>query len=289
MKAVSFRFRSGVSSPGYYDFADSCALTLVGSPIDSPVAWQYNPAMMDREELEAQRLPRGSDALWPLGWRLAAIALLVIVLAAPLLIWREPIGALFAQRELVIARIRAAGAWGPLVLMGLAVAQTIAAPIPGQVVNFAAGRLYGFTLGIFYSWLAAMVGSTAAMGLARVAGRPLVERLLGSGLLARLDALATGKGLPFFFLVFLIPGLPDDAVCFLAGLTRLPLPALILAAAIGRMPGLAAAVWAGAHAGGWDWRGWVLAGLAALGAAGLAWRYGRGAQERLLRWIARNT
>ena len=207
--------------------------------------------------------------------RVTVILLAAAVLLAPLVIWREPLAAVFAQRERVVAAIRGAGGWGPVVLIALYVAQVIAAPIPGQAVNFVAGYLYGFWLGSLYSWLGMVIGSTAAMGLARVAGRPLVARLVNPATLARLDRLAVGRGLGFFFLVFLIPGLPDDAVCFLAGLTPLPLPALIAAAAVGRVPGIAAAVWAGAYAERLPWQGWLIGGGIALAVAIWLWRYGR--------------
>ena len=119
------------------------------------------------------------------------------------------------------------------------------------------------------------------MGLARWAGRPLVLRLVNARLLERLDRLAAGRGLWFFLVVFLLPGLPDDAACFLAGLTPLPLPALIAAAAVGRIPGIAGAVWAGAHAGKLPWQGWVILGGLALAAAVVAWRYGERMQGAL--------
>ncbi|MCX6028671.1 MAG: VTT domain-containing protein [Chloroflexi bacterium] len=220
----------------------------------------------------------------PTWLRVVVILLVAAGLTAPLVIWWEPIAAVFAQRERVVAAIRGAGAWGPALLIALYVAQVIAAPIPGQVVNFVAGYLYGFGLGSLYSWLGMVIGSAAAMALARLAGRPLVVRLVNPTRLDRLDRLAAGRGLGFFFLVFLIPGLPDDAVCFLAGLTPLPLPALIAAAAVGRIPGIVAAVWAGAYAGRLPWQGWLIGGGISLVAAVLLWRYGHRVQAALMEY-----
>ncbi len=220
-------------------------------------------------------------AFWPLWLRLIVAVLIVGILAAPLLLWRREITDLFVERDRVIAALRSAGAWGPAVLIGLHVAQVIAAPIPGQAINFVSGYLFGFWAGLGYSWVGAMLGSAAAMALARLAGRPLVVRLVDPMLLERLDRLAAGRGLGFFFLLFLIPGLPDDIACFAAGLTRLPLSALLVAAAIGRIPGIMAAVWAGASAGQIGWQSWAaLAGLSLLAAA-LVWRYG----ERFQAWL----
>jgi uncharacterized membrane protein YdjX (TVP38/TMEM64 family) len=221
------------------------------------------------------------DAAWPLGLRLALAAAVIAALIAPLIVWRDAIAALFVERTTVIALLRGAGAWGPVALIALYVAQVIAAPIPGQAVNFVAGALYGFWPGLGYSWLGAVLGSALAMGLARLAGRPLVARLVGPALLDRLDRLAAGRGLGFFFVVFLVPGLPDDVGCFLAGLTRLPLPALIAAAALGRIPGIAAAVWAGASARQMGWPGWLGLAVLSLAAAWLAWRHG----ARIQAWL----
>lgn len=223
-----------------------------------------------------------SPRLWPVWLRVLVILLTIALLAAPLVIWDEPVKSAFVHREQVIARVRAAGVWGPIALMGLAAAQVILAPIPGQVINFVAGYLFGFWPGLLSSWLGLVIGSTGAMALARAAGRPLVTRLVSPARLARLDRWMVGRGLRFFFIVFLIPGLPDDTVCLLAGLTPLPLRALIAAAAIGRLPGIIGTVWAGAYARELPWQGWVaLAGLIGIMLV-LTWRYGERVQDAVL-------
>ncbi|OQA41184.1 MAG: TVP38/TMEM64 family inner membrane protein YdjZ [Chloroflexi bacterium ADurb.Bin325] len=214
-------------------------------------------------------------------------ALLLLALAAallaPLLLWRDDIQRIFAERGQVIARIQSAGAWGPAVLIALSIAQTVVAPIPGQMVNFAAGYIYGLAGGFAYSWLGLILGTASAMGLARWAGRPLVARLIGRELLGRLDRLAQQRSLGFFFLFFLIPGLPDDLLCFAIGLTRLPLRILLPMAALARIPGLLAAVWLGARAESLPWQVWAASGVLGLAAAFLIWRYGERVQEALMR------
>ncbi len=89
-----------------------------------------------------------------------------------------------------------------------------------------------------------------------------------------MDRLATGKGLGFFFLFFLIPGLPDDVLCFVAGLTTLPLRVLLPMAAVARFPGLAAAVWLGASAEQIPWPVWIVLSVLGLVVLVLFWRYG---------------
>jgi uncharacterized membrane protein YdjX (TVP38/TMEM64 family) len=226
---------------------------------------------------------------WPIWLRVVVVVLVAVALSAPLLIWREPIGQAFANREQVAAEIRGAGAWGPLVVIALVIAQTIVAPIPGQVVGFAAGYIYGFGVGLALCWAGQMAGAAAAMALARGLGRPLVRRLIGATALERVDRLAGRGGLRFFFLVFLIPGLPDDLASFAAGLTQLPLRLLLLAAAIGRTPGIAGSVWVGATAERLPWQGWLALALTGAAAAALLWRYGGRIEAALMGGAGRKT
>jgi uncharacterized membrane protein YdjX (TVP38/TMEM64 family) len=223
------------------------------------------------------------------NWARYLIALLVLAaLIFPLILWRDPIRAVFMEPQRLTEAVRSAGPWAPLAFIGLYVAQTIAAPIPGQALNFAAGYLFGLVPGILYSWLGLTLGTTAALLLARYLGRPLVQRLVAPAALEKMDHLAEDRGLVFFFLVFLIPGLPDDIACFAAGLTSLPLLALIAASAIGRLPSLVASVWLGVHAQHLPWQGWlILAGLT-VALVMVAWRYGERLQDMILHRLVRH-
>jgi uncharacterized membrane protein YdjX (TVP38/TMEM64 family) len=222
-------------------------------------------------------------------WGWLVVGLTVLIVAAGLVIWRAPLLELLANRDRLLSAIRDAGPTGPLLLIGLVVLQVVIAPFPGQVVNFAAGYLYGFWLGSLYSWLGLVLGSALAMSIARIAGRPLVSRILNAATMDRLDRIAEGKGLRFFFLVFLLPFMPDDLACFLAGLTRLPLAALIAVAALGRIPGILTAVWVGAEAGTFSPEGWLVAGVLVAAGVLLTWRYGERLQEALLRYVSRRS
>ena len=53
---------------------------------------------------------------------------------------------------------------------------------------------------------------------------------------------------PCFFLIYLIPGLPDDIVCFVVGLSQLDLRQMIVLAKLGRLPGVSISCRVGAHA-----------------------------------------
>jgi uncharacterized membrane protein YdjX (TVP38/TMEM64 family) len=226
--------------------------------------------------------PKSQSKAWPLWLKIVVVFGVAAALLIPLIIWRNDLLRVFADREQVAAEIRAAGAWGPVVIIGLSVAQTVVAPIPGQMTNFVAGYIYGPWLGLLYSWAGLVLGAAIAMLLARYAGRPVIERLVSPSLLDRVDGLAAGKGLGFFFLFFLIPGLPDDLLCFVIGLTTLPLRIMLPMAAIARLPGLIGAVWLGASAEKISPVVWVVLAIAGLAILLLFWRYGDRLQDFLM-------
>jgi uncharacterized membrane protein YdjX (TVP38/TMEM64 family) len=229
--------------------------------------------------------PDGPRRPWPVWLRVLVVLGVVAALIIPFYVWRAELLRAFADRDQVAAAIRDAGAWGPGVIIGLSIAQTVIAPIPGQIVNFVAGYVYGTWLGLLYSWIGMICGTAIAMLLGRYAGRPLIERLVSADLLERFDKLAAGKGLGFFLLILLIPGLPHDMICFVIGFTTLPLRIMLPAAALVRLPGLIGAVWLGASAERLSPAVWIVVGVLGLAAVLLFWRYGDRAQDFLLRKV----
>lgn len=159
----------------------------------------------------------------------------------------------------------------------------------GQFVGMANGYLYGLWLGTFYSMAGLVLGTTLAMALGRWFGRPLVERLVDAEKLARWDRIANRQGPPFFFLVFLFPFLPDDVVCFLIGLSPLPIPRMVVLATLGRLPGVFVSCWVGAHAAELPWWAWLPLGGGAAALAWLFWRYQARLEALVLRVIRRLT
>ncbi|MEW5735056.1 MAG: VTT domain-containing protein [Thermodesulfobacteriota bacterium] len=144
--------------------------------------------------------------------------------------------------------VQSAGPWGPVAFFGLQAAQVLVSPIPGQVTGFLAGLAFGFWKGLALSMAGLGAGSLLAMALGRFFGRVVVRAFVPARIMARYDTMIEQGGLGSFFLVFLLPLFPDDALCFLAGLSRLPLPGLFGVCIIGRLPGTAMLALAGADA-----------------------------------------
>jgi uncharacterized membrane protein YdjX (TVP38/TMEM64 family) len=132
--------------------------------------------------------------------------------------------------------IRGYGILAPLVLVVLQAMQVVVAPIPGQVLAVVAGYLFGAWWGTLYNMIGITIGSAIAFWLSRRYGREYVEGIVDESALDRFDAFSDDYGRSALFLVFLVPGLPDDVICFAGGLTDIPLWQLVVIAVIGRAP-----------------------------------------------------
>jgi uncharacterized membrane protein YdjX (TVP38/TMEM64 family) len=130
------------------------------------------------------------------------------------------------------------GPLAPFVFILLQALQVVLAPIPMQVVGLAGGYMFGSVLGTLYSMIGLTIGTASAVWLARVFGRKLVEKFVDAKTLYKFDHLVERSGLMVFFLIFLLPALPDDAICFIAGLSTLRIGSIVFVAVLGRLPGL---------------------------------------------------
>ena len=125
----------------------------------------------------------------------------------------------------------------PIVLIIFIALQVLFAPIPGQAAGLTSGFLYGPILGTIYSIMGLMIGSYLTFFLSRKFGRPFVEKFVHANTLKKFDHFSKENGLIALFLIYLLPALPDDAICYIAGLTKIRIRVLMIISTIGRLPG----------------------------------------------------
>ncbi len=129
---------------------------------------------------------------------------------------------------------------GPVSFLGFIFLQTlqvVAAPIPGEVTGFIGGYVYGPVLGILLSTTGLTLGSWGAFTLSRIFGRPFVERFVRKETLDKYDYLLHHKGAFLVFLLFLIPGMPKDLLCYILGLGHLSTKEFLVISTVGRFLG----------------------------------------------------
>ena len=139
----------------------------------------------------------------------------------------------------VVERVREAGVGGFFVLEGLQFLQIVVAFIPGEVVQIAAGMIYGPWLGALAVLLGCVVTSALIFLLVHKLGAPFVQDMVPMAFLEKFRAFeASGKLDVVVFVLFLIPGLPKDTFTYLVPLTDMPLGRFLLLANVGRIPGI---------------------------------------------------
>ena len=152
------------------------------------------------------------------------------------IIFNGPLTRFLSNRDQVVLAVQSFGFFAPLIYVILQIVQTVAAPIPGQVVGSVGGFLFG-PWGILWTLIGSLIGDYIVFRLARRFGRPLLEKLFSAATIKKFDFIIDSKSAPLIlFAIFLLPGFPDDVVCYIAGLTKLPIRQLMLLVGLGRLP-----------------------------------------------------
>ncbi|MEO0102749.1 MAG: VTT domain-containing protein [candidate division WOR-3 bacterium] len=148
----------------------------------------------------------------------------------------------------------------PLLFFLAQVGQIFLPFIPGQILNFAGGYIFGIGFGSILSLLGVLSGSLLAFLLSRRLGRKILKYLLKEKKLKIFDTKIKNSGPFLFFLLFLIPNPLGDALYYLYGLTNLPFSFFLPAVLIGRLPGIVFASYLGAKALSFTSREWLIFG-----------------------------
>ena len=192
---------------------------------------------------------------------------------------------LFSDRTTLEVFLDQAGAWAPVGFVLLNILQILIAPLPGNIIGMGGGYLFGFGLGFLLNLISMLVGSILVFQLSKWYGKPLVDRLVGPKTSAFLEKMATKKGRRGIALMFLLPFLPDDALCFIAGLSPMCIRSFAFLLLVFRTPGILVATLTGAGLINLSVRGWVIVGALTVVLLYLGWTKGDKLQERLLRFI----
>lgn len=142
-----------------------------------------------------------------------------------------------ARQERLINFLISFGPYSSALFILIQAFQVVLSPIPGELTGVVGGYVYGKEVGFILSTLGLTLGSWIAFELARILGRPFVERWVRKQTLQKFNFLTTDAGSMICFLLFLVPGFPKDLLCYVLGLTRMSLTTFLIVSSIGRLPG----------------------------------------------------
>ncbi len=128
---------------------------------------------------------------------------------------------------------------GALILMIICSVQVIAAFIPGEIIEIAAGYVFGAWIGSAVCLIGITAGSCMAVLLARKYGKRIVALFYSEEKLERLSVLKdrVGRNL-LVFILYLIPGTPKDFFTYVIGLTDMSIPTYLLLTCFARYPSI---------------------------------------------------
>jgi uncharacterized membrane protein YdjX (TVP38/TMEM64 family) len=154
---------------------------------------------------------------------------------------------LYVDKHFLKQTLRDLGVLGPILFMLLQALQVIISPIPGEATGFLGGYLFGEWLGLLYSTIGLTFGSVVSFWVGRWLGEHYVRNLVSKETWNRLGFIVEAEGAILCFIVYLIPGLPKDMMCYLFGISPMPLWIFALVSGIGRIPGTWVLSTQGAH------------------------------------------
>ena len=157
------------------------------------------------------------------------------------------IARLYLDKHFLKQTLRDWGIFAPLVFIAIQALQVIVSPIPGEATGFLGGYLFGEALGLVYSTIGLTLGSVAAFAIGRWLGAHYVRNLVRKETWDKLGFIVEAEGAILCFMIFLIPGLPKDMVCYLFGISPMPLWVFALVSGLGRIPGTWVLSAQGAH------------------------------------------
>lgn len=205
--------------------------------------------------------------LFMIGLLLTGLILLVVR-------WGPTLWPIFSNQERFRAWIESYKSFAALVFVLVQGVQVVLFFIPGEATQLAGGYIFGTWQGLLLSYLGITLGAVLAFFLARLFGHAAVDLLIDRATLRQFDRLVYGKsGFWPMLVLFLLPGIPKDVLCYIAGLTPMHVVTFLLISTIGRFPGVILSCVLGE---GLAERNWTTLGLSAgitIGLLGIAYLF----------------
>jgi uncharacterized membrane protein YdjX (TVP38/TMEM64 family) len=215
-----------------------------------------------------------------------AFPVIILALLATAFAFRGELTAVFRDPETLEAWIAGLGAEARLAFLAVQVFQVLVFVVPGEVVQISGGYLFGIFEGALWSTLGIAVGASINYAVGRYAGRAFIDRFLSEKAAARFTSIATSaRGKQGFFLLFVIPGIPKDVLCYVGGSALMGFWGFLLISTLGRLPGIIGSAVIGGSAAAEQW----LVSITVFGLAVVLFLLGVAFRKRLERVVERLT
>ena len=131
--------------------------------------------------------------------------------------------------------VRGYGSLAPVASIALILLHMVI-PLPAEIMALANGLAFGFWGGLVVSWSGFMLSAFTMYAAGRLWGRPLLDRAVSERRRERLDGWLEQEGAFPLLAVRLVPLVPFNTVCLVAGAVRVPLWTYAWTTGVGILP-----------------------------------------------------
>lgn len=167
--------------------------------------------------------------------------LILILVGIPAYIWffQRDFLMEFSNLEHIENYLKAHEKTSAIIYLSAQALQIIICFIPGQWLQIAAAYFYGIWVGILFSIIGAVIGSTIAYFLAVILGRDAIHIIFGEEKVSKMvEWMNTKKAAVLLFIIFLLPGVPKDVTAYIAGISDFKLKNFLIISTAGRIPAM---------------------------------------------------
>lgn len=146
--------------------------------------------------------------------------------------------------------INSYGEYSILAFIILQMLQVVVFFIPGEIIQIAGGYIFGILSGSIISLVGICLGSIIIFIMCNIYGKPFVERIISKRHLNFFKKILKFGSINYVvFLLYLIPGIPKDALAYICGISDIRLKNFVIYSTLGRIPGIFLSAYFGAKIG----------------------------------------
>lgn len=159
-------------------------------------------------------------------FKIATIIITIAIIVFLLLCLKK---GFFSSPQVIVKKVEKFGVFGPIIFILLQIVQVVLPIIPGGASCLAGVLLFGSVYGFIYNYIGMIIGSTIVFLLARKYGIRFVKKICDEERVDKYVGYIRKKKFEKIFIIcILLPGFPDDLLCYVAGVSKLTLKRFLI-------------------------------------------------------------
>lgn len=166
------------------------------------------------------------------------VTIIMTILIVIFIIYGIKLG-IFRNKSILIEYMKKFGIFAPLFFIFIQIIQVVFPVIPGGASCLAGVLAFGSIRGFIYNEIGLVIGSIMAYYLSKIYGLKLINSLFKKEQVDKyLNYIRTNKFEKVFLWGIVLPGLPDDLLCYISGLSNISFKKFLAIVILGKPLGL---------------------------------------------------